>query len=233
MKIFNYNILFFETIDSTNDYLYRRVQNNNLNNNLLVISKKQTNGHGNYNRTFASNENGIYFSLLLFSDDDIKLLTPKVSISIYEIFLENYDIKLDIKWINDLFKNNKKVVGILCKHLLKEKCYIIGVGIDLYKNIYEDICLNRIIGYIFETKKKKSNEIKLVIDIVNRIILNIDKELSEVYFNNNIVLNKIFLYDNQQFKVININKDGYLVAKNLKTNIEQVFVSSEGIKYEQ
>ena len=110
------DVFLFDTIDSTNDYLYERL--NNIINDTLVISKEQTNGHGTNDRSFISKKDvGIYFSLLINYNDEkeIKYITEKVAVSIYKVLKEKYNIDSRIKWVNDIYLNNKKVCGILCK----------------------------------------------------------------------------------------------------------------------
>ena len=60
---------------------------------------------------------------------------------------------MKIKWVNDLYYNDKKVCGILCRNLIKHKAVVIGIGLDLFenKNINEEI--KDIAGYIFKDKK--------------------------------------------------------------------------------
>lgn len=72
----------------------------------------------------------------------------------YSVFKEIFDIEFKIKWVNDLYYNDKKVCGILCRNLIRNKAVIIGIGIDLFENINLDESLKDIAGYIFKDKNE-------------------------------------------------------------------------------
>lgn len=221
-------VKYFDKIDSTNDYLSENIENNNIISDCLIIAKSQSNGHGSYGKTFISEDNGIYFSLGIFYDNSIIALTPKVAVAIYEAFSKLYNIKLSIKWINDLYFHNKKVAGILCKYIALKKCYIIGIGIDLYenKNITKD--LEDIIGYIFD---KKIDEQKLVFEIIDNIYNLLDKKLPDVYKSDNIVLNKNFMFQNKKYRVRYINDEGNMIAEEVASSNQEIFYSSYGLSF--
>ena len=182
----------YDEIDSTNDYLKRCLFSKKYKKDALCIAKSQTNGHGSNDRKFISNKNvGIYFSILHFYNDmeEIKFLTQKLSVAVYNAFLNRYNITLSMKWVNDLYYNGKKVCGILCKNYIEKSACIMGIGIDLYedKNISEEI--KNIAGYIFE---KKIEDVEyLIIDIVKQIynLLSYDG-IPKIYIKKNMVLNK-------------------------------------------
>ena len=181
------DVFLFDTIDSTNDYLYERL--NNIINDTLVISKEQTNGHGTNDRSFISKKDvGIYFSLLInYTDErEIKYITEKVAVSIYRVLKEKYNIDTMIKWVNDIYLNNKKVAGILCKNSIYNKKVIIGIGIDLYKDTNLDDDIKDIAGFIYD---KKIDELELVKYIVEDIYKNIDNyEIPKEYVEKRIIL---------------------------------------------
>ena len=181
------DIFLFDTIDSTNDYLYERLDN--INNDVLVVAKEQTNGHGTNDRNFISKKDiGIYFSLLINYNDEkeIKYITEKVAVSIYKVLKEKYNIDSRIKWVNDIYLNNKKVCGILCKNSIYYKRVIIGVGIDLYKDENLDDNIKDIAGYIFE---KKIDELEFVKYIVEDIYKNLNNyDIPKEYVEKRIIL---------------------------------------------
>lgn len=222
-----YNIHKFDIIDSTNDYLQRLLYSNEceFNKKYLVISKSQTNGHGSKGRSFLSEKDvGIYFSLLLFYEnnklndnnldinDFISYLTPNVCVSIKKCIKELFDIDLSIKWINDLYLNNKKVVGILCKHFPDKNAIVVGIGIDLYENKNLVTELKDIVGYIFDDKIEESAIENLIISITDDIVdgLYIGK-IKEDYFDNNLVIDKMVKIDGKLGKAISINEKGHLM----------------------
>ena len=183
----NIDLYLFDTIDSTNDYLYERLDN--INNDVLVVAKEQTNGHGTNERNFISKKDvGIYFSLLINYNDEkeIKYITEKVAVSIYKVLKEKYNIDSRIKWVNDIYLNNKKVCGILCKNSIYFEKVIIGIGIDLYKDENLDDNIKDIAGYIFD---EKIDELELVKYIVEDIYKNLNNyDIPKEYVEKRIIL---------------------------------------------
>ena len=145
------------TVDSTNDYLTREVDSGKIKTDKLLVARKQTNGHGQNDRKFISDDNvGIYFTLLHFYEDEseLKFITQKVAVAVYTYFKNVFDIEFQIKWVNDLYYNSKKVCGILCRNLIKHKAVIIGIGIDLFENENINEEIKDIAGYIFKNKNE-------------------------------------------------------------------------------
>ena len=60
---FGYDILYLDTVDSTNEYVKRNADK--LNKNTVVIARTQTNGKGRLSRTFQSFDGGLYMSVFL------------------------------------------------------------------------------------------------------------------------------------------------------------------------
>ena len=159
----NYLFEKIESIDSTNDQLTREVENELLNSDKVLVARHQTNGHGLNGRTFISdNDVGIYFTLLHFynNENELKFITQKVAVAVYLFFKEVFNIELQIKWVNDLYYNTKKICGILCRNLIKHKALIIGVGIDLFENEKINEEIKDIAGYIFKDRADLLKKLK-------------------------------------------------------------------------
>lgn len=151
----NFKFEKLESVDSTNDYLANEVEKGILTKDKILIARLQSNGHGSDGKEFISDKDvGIYFSILHFykNPSELKFITQKAAVAVYMAFKEIFDIELSIKWINDLYYNNKKVVGILCKNMIKNKAVIIGIGIDLFRNDNINEEIKDIAGYIFRDK---------------------------------------------------------------------------------
>lgn len=149
--------LHFTTIESTNDYLKSKIDEN-IDHDIILIVDEQTNGKGQNDKSFwCPKDTGLYFSILHFYINlmEIEDITIKVGNIIHDILKSKYNIDTNIKLINDLYKNNKKVCGILCKNIISKKAIIIGIGIDLYKNNNIPDDLIDIVGYIFDEKIDK------------------------------------------------------------------------------
>jgi BirA family biotin operon repressor/biotin-[acetyl-CoA-carboxylase] ligase len=106
----------------------------------VILSEEQTAGRGRKSRTFYSPPGtGIYMSLLLrpkISAADSFLLTTSaaVAVSLAIESVSNKDTK--IKWVNDVFMDDKKVCGILTEASLSLESglldyAVLGIGINV------------------------------------------------------------------------------------------------------
>ena len=99
----------------------------------LLVTDYQTAGRGRRGRTFYSPKGtGLYMSLLLrpsFGPEQAVYLTTACAVAAVEA-VEQLGVSLGIKWVNDLFLNDRKVAGILTE--ATENGIIVGIGLNLY-----------------------------------------------------------------------------------------------------
>lgn len=153
---------YFETIDSTQSEIYRRI-NSKIENGETVIANLQTNGNGTHGRKWYTDEGGsIAFSMYIETNCNIKKLdgiTIEIAKIILEIFKEKYNIELSIKEPNDIVYNSKKIGGILTESKMSGeivKYLVVGIGINTnktkfnkeIKNIATSIKMNLILRLI-------------------------------------------------------------------------------------
>lgn len=132
------NVIGFDCIDSTNSYL-RRILNEGEKGTVLAVASAQTAGRGRSGKSFYSPVNGLYMSLLIhphISFDKVSSVTSKVCVSVCRAIEAVTGVATQIKWVNDLYLNNKKVCGILCEAVNDYKnavteSIIIGIGINV------------------------------------------------------------------------------------------------------
>jgi BirA family biotin operon repressor/biotin-[acetyl-CoA-carboxylase] ligase len=113
-----------------------------------VIARSQTAGRGRMGRTFHSpRDSGLYFSLILRPNCDAQQLmhlTCAVAVAACDAVEQICGLRPDIKWINDLVMNGKKLGGILTELGFGAKgtvdYAVIGIGINcLPETLPEDI----------------------------------------------------------------------------------------------
>ena len=126
------------TIHSTNQYL-KEIDTANSDNGFTVIADEQTSGRGRRGRVFlSSNEQGIFLSILLKIDkeyNDFQLLTICAAVAVSKAIEKSCGIRADIKWVNDIFCNGKKICGILTEAAISSgsneiSTVIVGIGIN-------------------------------------------------------------------------------------------------------
>lgn len=155
-----------ESTTSTND-LAKIYANQNSTTPAIFISEEQTAGRGRLGRKFISpSKSGLYISLCLFPTvalEDLSLITCATAVACVETLEELTGKSLNIKWVNDLFYQDKKVGGILTEVISdfesqQVQSLIVGMGINLIENpqsFPEE--LHSIVGSIFSSKTEYDN----------------------------------------------------------------------------
>ena len=128
-----------DIIDSTNDEMKRRALKGEGEISLLV-AEEQTKGRGTKGRSFFSPDGtGIYMSLLLrptYTPQECTLLTTMAAVSSAKAIEKVTGLRVQIKWVNDIYLGGKKAGGILTQaHLSKNgketEWAVVGIGINL------------------------------------------------------------------------------------------------------
>ncbi len=136
-------LLLYEEVDSTNN-IARQYAEAHYGKESVVVAMSQTSGRGRRGREFFSPKGtGIYISFSLKPDTSIAKsteITCIVACAVCRAIEEITGISPFIKWVNDIFVNNKKVAGILTEGVTSletgELAYIVtGVGINVYEPI--------------------------------------------------------------------------------------------------
>ncbi len=135
-------IFFFEETDSTNlrAKLYAKEHPENRES-IAFIAESQTAGRGRLGRSFVSEKSaGLYISFLLYPEcegKNITKFTPFAAVKLAECIEELTSLSPEIKWVNDLYANGKKLAGILVEGEMNSDgkiAYLVcGLGINVYK----------------------------------------------------------------------------------------------------
>lgn len=166
----------FKTIDSTSSYLKRQAQNK-AEEGLIVISENQTNGRGRMSRSFFSISNtSIYMSILLRPHmliTDINIITIVTAVSVLTAIENIVGIKLQIKWVNDILYNKKKLCGMLTEAAIEsESGYVdyivtgIGVNVNIPETDFPEDVKQKAIS-LREITNKYYDRNKLIAEIIN------------------------------------------------------------------
>ncbi|MCR5400077.1 MAG: biotin--[acetyl-CoA-carboxylase] ligase [Treponema sp.] len=181
-KLLHSKIQVFEEIDSTNSYAKRflseagnlRDSEGNLTeagknlSNSICIAEKQTAGRGRLGRTFYSPEkNGVYISMIYAPRGGIKnpaLVTALAALAVKRAINKLYNLNVQIKWINDIFYNGRKLCGILAEGITNFEsglieAAVVGIGLNVYSNFGEGIpeevrrVMTSLEEYLFDQEK--------------------------------------------------------------------------------
>ena len=131
----------FETLDSTNTKA-KELAMAGAPHGTVVTAEEQSGGKGRLGRSFFSPKgSGIYLSAVIRPEvigltvEDTVLVTTAASVAVARAVKTILDLDLNIKWVNDLYLNEKKVCGILAEGVIDPKtnticALVLGVGIN-------------------------------------------------------------------------------------------------------
>lgn len=203
----------------------------------IVIADTQTDGRGRQGRSFVSSaDNGLYFTYVipqvLVTDKVYSGFTTMIAVAVAESLNEQIYITADkraqIKWVNDIYVNRKKVCGILCEAL--KDYFLIGIGINIYEFSLPEELQDKV-GFINPAVPCKTPLLALIIQNINKLITEGDsaeiikraRELSML-----IGSEIVFVENNQEFEatVLGIEDDGGLKVR-LNDGSVKVLTSGE------
>lgn len=208
-------IYFFKTIDSTNTYakkLLEQADNIRSLNKNVIIAESQTAGRGRLGRKFFSPaQTGIYLSIIYVPDEKITnpaKITAFSAVALKRVIERLYKVNPQIKWINDLYLNGKKIAGILTEGFINYTtgtidAAIIGIGVNIQNNTEIPQNLAAIVGSIQGQESEKLTEFsndnsitnaRFAFEIVNeffKIMSENPEELISEYKNALFMLGKI------------------------------------------
>lgn len=131
----NFTVLTYDSIDSTNTEALQQARQG-ADEGLCILARQQTAGRGRHGRTWVSEKDaGLYFSIVLRPKIETKylpLITLMTGVAVHDTLAE-LGIKSDIKWVNDILVNEKKICGILAETTDTKNgpAVVVGIGINL------------------------------------------------------------------------------------------------------
>ena len=129
-------ILRFESIDSTNLEALRQARAG-APEGLCIVAREQTRGRGRLDRRWESPKDaGLYFSIVLRPTFELgrwPLITLMTAVAVSDALANTCDLRVDIKWPNDILCDDRKLAGILAETAETElgMAVIVGIGINL------------------------------------------------------------------------------------------------------
>lgn len=185
-KLIGKEILYYETLGSTQDQAIK-ISSNSKRNGLVIIAQKQTKGHGRAGRRWVSPKGGIWLSIILQQEFEISVVTlfPLASsLALSKAIERHFEIKPELKWPNDVTIKGKKVAGMLVDASLesnKIEKIVLGVGINYDVNLteIEKNVKNTPNFYGVTSLKKYKKNVKSV-HLVQSFLLELEKIFEEL-----------------------------------------------------
>ena len=124
----------YPTLGSTNTYGRALVDGGTIKSPTLVVALAQTDGRGRMGRQFYSPpESGLYMTLICPPPPHVHV-TPSAALATALAIQDFCGQRVDIKWVNDLWLEGKKVCGILAERMVSpdgQAYLLLGIGVNV------------------------------------------------------------------------------------------------------
>ena len=113
----------------------------------LVIAESQSGGRGRFGRPFFSPEHsGVYITYILrpeLAAERAVMITSMAAVAVARAIEAVADVDVQIKWVNDLYINGRKVCGILCEASMdfesgQLEYAVLGIGVNVVSMRFPD-----------------------------------------------------------------------------------------------
>lgn len=181
----------FEILKSNYDY-----------SDILVSCDMQLNGRGRGHNTWDFYKHSIAMSFNANASKVLTLTSIETGVLICDFFKQSQDIDLQLKWPNDIIKNDLKVGGILIESF--DDTFLIGIGLNTYLEVNESFNDYKVSGGTLLDKevtldkekmckelcifihKNRFTDMQLLIQRFNSLCYHFDKEV-EIYDGDNTI----------------------------------------------
>lgn len=144
----NYQVIYLESIDSTNSYLKLLCREDIIEEGTVILAGYQSNGKGQGTSTWHSSQ-GMNITMSVLFRPMIRVLghfslSEFISLSIIDC-LKHFGINGAIKWPNDIYVENKKIAGILVENsIVGDKIVqtVAGIGLNVNERNFPEYIPN-------------------------------------------------------------------------------------------
>ena len=200
------NVLYYDTIDSTNNKAKELAKRGSVHGS-LVVANCQTAGKGRLGRSFDSLSNdGLYFSLMLrprVNPNHLSSITLVAALAVSKSIDKISGTKTSIKWPNDIYLGQKKLVGILTE--AGSDYVVLGIGINVNTSHFNNELSDTATSLYLETTTTFQKE-----DLLKDVLY----EFSELYdyFIKSDTLS--FMVQDYNQRLGCLNKEVYIIPQN-------------------
>ena len=135
-KVFGKQLFLSPKVDSTNDWA-KQLAETGAAEGTVTLAKMQTAAHGRKGKSWTSPAGGLWLSIILRPKNkasELAKLTFTASLAVAEVLREQYDLRAETKWPNDVLVNGRKICGVLAEmNTTNEQVnnVVLGVGINV------------------------------------------------------------------------------------------------------
>lgn len=216
-------ILLFKTINSTNTY-GKKLAADGAKSGTVIIADQQTEGRGRRGHSFYSPpKTGLYMSVILRPQGfaaDIDMVTVCAGCAVCRAVENLTDRKPMIKWVNDIFIDDKKICGILSEGVTDFEAgsvdsIVVGIGVNVTTDIFPQEIENKAGALNCQIPRSKiaAEIIKQLFECLNSTR---EKNIAE-YKSRSLVLGKEISYFRNNFprqgRAVDIDQKGQLIVE--------------------
>jgi len=169
-------ILYFQTIRSTNDTAHRLIDHGQRKDGCVILAEEQTRGRGLKNKSWRSPKGlGLWLSIILFPQAPPRKLpglTLTFALSTARAIENHTGIPVKVKWPNDLLADGGKLGGILVEahsrgEVTKQVVVGIGINVNQTKELFTELRLPEATSLRIQLGREVDRE-KLLIECLRR-----------------------------------------------------------------
>ena len=188
-----------------------------------LVAVRQHGGRGRLGRSFSSGEGGLYVSIILPYEENMSagLLTTYAAVAVARAIESLAPVKVDVKWVNDLLVNGKKICGILAEGVVRadRNLAVLGIGVNLTNKLPKE--LEQIASNLYDLCRAKIDPQVLLDAVLGEFsdfpTADFEKSLEE-YRRRCITLGKevdVIPHQGEKYKAfaIDLHHDGSLIVK--------------------
>lgn len=219
-----FNIL--ENVDSTNNYAMQKIHEGMAKHGMCWFALNQFNGKGQRSKIWVSNPGeNVILSTVIVPSTKFKIhefyFNAIVATSVRNVLQSICSPKVEIKWPNDIYINDKKAGGILIENKINSTQWrwsVVGTGININQQEFGE---NNNATSVFNETNQKNDPIEIAKRIRSEIIDNLNnyneafnstilEEYNSHLFNKNEIVKCSINNNDEQIKILFVDGEGNL-----------------------
>ncbi len=226
-----------DSVDSTNTEV-RRLAQGGAPDRTVVAAEMQTGGKGRRGKTFYSPPGtGLYFSLLLrpkMTLTDATQVTCRVAVAVARAVQEYTPEPVQIKWVNDIYIEGKKICGILSEAASdlesgNVEFIVVGIGINVATRDFPEE-----LKAIAASIPGNLNRNQLLAAVLNELDKALTEDCMEEYKKRSCVLGRqieiIYADRKESAWAVDIDREGRLIIRDTFGNLKLLCSGEISIK---